>query len=105
MILDFILDLISMAFLIGISSGIFYVVLTYFKGMSKPPFWIYFIFGFVVVAFHGFLQVVPEISDQKLILSFIRLAGYGIMLGGVVHLIKSYTSMIKFDKKIKKKER
>lgn len=103
MTLYLLFDVLSISFLMGSALCFLYILLVYFRGMETPPFWFYFFFGFIFVAFHGILQSVPQIAGHKLFLSSVRLLGYLIMFVGFMQLLRSYTSKIKFDKSIKKK--
>ena len=96
------LDWASIISVVGVASIFMYIILRYFKGMEKPPFWLYFVFGFVIVAFHGILLNIEQIKSQTY-LSVVRLVGGLLMLYGAIQLLKSYTSSIKFDKPLKKK--
>ncbi len=98
MAIELILDGLSMALLIGTASGFMYILVTYFKGMEKPPFWIYLMFGFVFVASHGILQTSAQFTEQKIILSSVRFIGYLLVFIAVFQLLRSYNSKIKFDK-------
>lgn len=102
MIVSFILDILSIIFLLGTISGFTYILLTYFKGMKKPTFWVYFIMGFIFVALYGVLQAIPQVTGQKILLSSVKLLGTAIMFLGIIQLLQSYRSRIKFDKKVKK---
>jgi uncharacterized membrane protein HdeD (DUF308 family) len=70
--------------------------------MKKPTFWVYFIMGFMFVALYGILQAIPQVTGQKIFLSSVKLLGTVIMFSGVIELLQSYRSRIKFDKKMKK---
>jgi len=95
------LDWVSVISIVGVASIFMYITLVYFKGMGKPPFWLYFVFGFVFVAFHGILLNIEQIKSQTY-LSVVRLVGSLLMLYGAVQLLRSYTSKIKFDKELRK---
>ncbi|MBI4177114.1 MAG: hypothetical protein HY516_02000 [Candidatus Aenigmarchaeota archaeon] len=98
MALETILDGLSIALLIGITVGFVYTITVYFKGMEKPPFWLYLMFGFVFVASHGILQASAQFAGQLVFLSGLRLVGYLLVFVAVVQLLRSYNSKIKFDK-------
>ncbi|MBI2085612.1 MAG: hypothetical protein HYT71_03815 [Candidatus Aenigmarchaeota archaeon] len=98
MAIELILDGLSIALLIGITAGFLYILVTYFKGMEKPPFWIYLMFGFVFVAANGILQATAQFADQKVLLSGVRFVGYLLVFVSVFQLLRSYNSKIKFDK-------
>lgn len=97
-----VLDWTSIISVVGIVSIFMYIIIVYFKGMEKPPFWLYFVFGFVIVAFHGILLNIQQLTQQVLFLSIVRLIGSLLMLYGTFQLLRSYTSKIKFDKTVKK---
>ncbi len=98
MAIETILDALSIALLIGTTAGFLYILVTYFKGMEKPPFWIYLMFGFVFVASHDILQSTTQFAGQTELLSIVRFAGYLLVFVAVVQLLRSYDSKIKFDK-------
>lgn len=98
MAIETILDVLSIALLIGTTIGFIYIILAYFKGMEKPPFWLYLMFGFVFVASHGILQASTQFAEQKIFLSGLRFLGYLLVFVAVVQLLRSYNSKIKFDK-------
>ena len=98
MAIELILDALSIALLIGTTAGFVYVLVTYFKGMEKPPFWVYMMFGFVFVASHGILQTSAQFAGQTTLLSGVRFAGYLFVFIAVFQLLRSYSSKIKFDR-------
>ena len=98
MALETILDGLSMALLVGITTGFIYIILAYFKGMDKPPFWLYLMLGFGFVAAHGILQASAQFAGQAVFLSGLKLAGYLLVFVAVVQLLRSYNSKIKFDR-------
>lgn len=98
-----VIDWASLASIVAVASIFMYIVLVYFKGMEKPPFWLYFVFGFIIVAFHGILLNIQQINQQVLYLSIVRLVGSLLMLYGVLQLLRSYASKIRFDKRLGKK--
>ena len=97
------LDWGSIISVVGVASIFMYIIIVYFKGMEKPPFWLYFVFGFVIVVFHGVLLNIQQITQQVLYLSIVRLIGNLLMLYGALQLLKSYASKIKFDRKLEGK--
>ncbi len=98
MAIENILDGLSMALLIGTTVGFIHIILAHFKGMEKPPFWLYLMFGFVFVAAHGILQTATQFADQKMLLSGVRFIGYLLVFVAVFKLLRSYNSKIKFDR-------
>jgi len=100
--LSVVIDWTSVVSVVAVASIFMYVILRYFKGMEKPPFWLYFIFGFVIITFHGIFLNIEQIAAKSLYLSIVRLVGSLIMLYGTIQLLLSYKSRIKFDKELRK---
>lgn len=81
---------------------IFQTLLSRFKGMKTPPFWIYLFSGFFIITFHGVLNVV-NISFQffpAYAISLLRLVGNLAVLMGVYKLYKTQSASIKFDQRL-----
>lgn len=94
-----IIDVSSMILLLLSTAGLFYILVKYFKGMKKPPFWIYLIGGFMIMTFHTILiAYYPDIL-KPLITASIRFVASLFFLIGILILLRSYRTKIKFDKK------
>jgi len=98
MIIEQLVDLISILSLLTASSLFFYILVKYYRGMKTPPFWIYVFAGFIFITFASILGG-ATFKFNDMILRIIRLAGHLLFLIGVIKLLKTYSSKIKFDKK------
>ena len=80
------------------------MILTGFRGMRKPPFWLYLFGGFLVITFHSVLAVFSFSFDSAFIpayfVSLIRLVGNILIFLGIYKLYKIQSSSIKFDRAI-----
>ncbi len=97
-----IIDGTSMLLLFVITGLFVYMLLKHFKGMQTPSFWVYFLFGFILISLHSALLTVSKVSQYQLYLHLLRLVGYLTIFIGIVRLFVSYESKIKFDRKVKK---
>lgn len=97
-----VIDLVSVSATILTISAFLFVMLHYFRGMKTPPFWLWFVFGFVIVMAHGMLLNIRGLAEYGLELSTMRAAGSLLMLYGAAQLIKSYRLKISFDRKLKR---
>lgn len=100
-----ILDFLSILFLVlsfGLLGG---VILRNFKGMAVPPYWVYFIGGFILLSVSAiFLKIVPNeepFFTIEILLRFV--AGLSIFLGSF-EIYRRYESSVakKINMKIKK---
>ena len=92
------IDFISIISLTAASIVFLFIFLKYYKGMKAPPFWIYVFGGFFLITLVNVLAAFPRLAND-LILRVIRLFGHLLFLVGVLELLKTYRSRIKFDKK------
>lgn len=94
------IDIISIVLFVATIGIFFYLIIRYHRGMKTPPFWMYIIAGFIFITLRDVLVSAADIFPQnELVLSLIRFLGQLSMLIGVILLLKSFTSRIKFDKK------
>ncbi len=95
-----IIDSFSIAVFFSAIAIMFYILIDRLKGMQKPPFWIYILGGFIAITLHDVLATLSLPLFQPSLVSAIRLVGNLLVLYGVYKLLKSFTSNIKYDKKI-----
>lgn len=94
-----IIDVSSMILLLLATGGLFYILMKYFKGMKKPPFWLYFIAGFLIMTLHTVLIAYYPEAFTAIIISSVRFVASLTFLMGIVTLLRYYKMQIKFDKK------
>lgn len=91
------IDVVSMGFLLSASVLFTYILLKFYRGIKRPPFWIYIYAGYLLITLHGILISVPLEFDETIV-SIVRLIGNLLMLIGVISLFRSFRSRIAFDK-------
>ena len=98
------IDGASIMLFLAATGIILLTIMTRFKGMKKPPFWIYLFGGFLLITFHSVLSVFSSVADLSFLPAFvmpaIRLLGNLAVFIGVYKLYRSQSSSIKFDKEI-----
>lgn len=97
-----ILETISIILFLAATGLILLMILTRFKGMRKPPFWLYMFGGFLIITFHGVLTVFAVSYSSSMlpayVIPLIRLLGNILVFIGIYKVYKAHSSSIKFDK-------
>lgn len=97
-----IVESVSILLFLTTTGMILLMLLTKFKGMRKPPFWLYLFGGFLVITFHGVLSVLATSYSSSMlpayVIPLIRLVGNILVFIGIYKVYKAHSSSIKFDR-------
>lgn len=96
-----IIESFSIGFFLAATLLIFYNIIKFFKGMKKPPIWIYLLIGFILITLHGILSTLPIEVFPRTALALLRLSGNFAIFFGAFKLYRSYSAKIKYDKTLK----
>jgi len=99
-----IVESVSILLFLTTTGMILLMLLTKFKGMRKPPFWLYLFGGFLVITFHGVLSVLAASYSSSIlpvyVIPLIRLLGNILVFMGIYKIYRTQSSSIRFDREI-----
>lgn len=88
--ISFFLGFGSMTMLVGSVGMLFFIVFKYFRGMDKPPFWIFLIGGFFLSFFYTILITkLPNPEVYRMPTDIVKFMSHLMIFMGVFELYKA----------------
>ncbi len=89
-----ILEMLSIAFIVSSFVLLSYTLLKNFRGMQVPPYWIYFLLGFVLLAINNIYGNLVATPDLAAINQWIKLFSTLSLLLGSYEIFRAYESSV-----------
>ena len=86
--------MLSVSFTVASFLLLAYILAKHFRGMRVPPYWIFFIFGFVLLSVHGVYVTLDAGPDVKLAIPWIKLLASLSILIGSYDIFRTYTMSV-----------
>ncbi|MBI2971323.1 MAG: hypothetical protein HYY37_02810 [Candidatus Aenigmarchaeota archaeon] len=89
-----VLEILSISLIIASALLLSFTLIKHFRGMQVPPYWMYFIMGFILLALSNFYERIADTPEIAVINPWIKLVASASLFFGAFEIFRMYESRV-----------